>query len=148
MTQNVLFCLLSLLPRSPLFCSDFRQLPCRCLFKFITFFIHRCLRIWYFHCLRHRNIFVHKIVVVQRTHSFPCNMIFMTFMKSSVHTLPRRFVGFNNACVFCLTFSETLQVSLYSSRRLLQGIALRASERPTFCAHFSKSPRILRPRDQ
>ena len=31
-------------------------------------------------------------------------MIFMTFVKSSFRTLSRRFVGFHNACVFCLTF--------------------------------------------
>ena len=47
--------------------------------------------------------FVHKIVVVQLLNSSSCNMIFMTFMKSSFHTLSRRFVGFNDTCVFCLT---------------------------------------------
>ena len=50
---------------------------------------------------------MHKIVVVQCINSSPCNMIFMTFMKSSFQTLSRRFVGFNNAGVFCLSIFRT-----------------------------------------
>ena len=47
--------------------SDFRQLPCRYLLKFFPFFIHCCLCIWYFHCLRHGSKFVHKTAVTQWT---------------------------------------------------------------------------------
>ena len=65
--------------------------------------MHCFFCIWYFHRLKHRNKLVHKIVMVQWINSSSCNMIFMTFMKSSFHTLSRRFVGFNNAGVFCLT---------------------------------------------
>ena len=63
MTQNELFCLRSLLQRLPLFffVSDFRQLPCRYLLEFSPFFVHCCFRIWYFHCLRHRNKFAHQV---------------------------------------------------------------------------------------
>ena len=81
------------------FVSDFRQLPCRYLFKFFLFCMH-CF--WYFHCWRHRNTFVHEIVMVQRVDSFPCNVVFMIFMLCSFQTLSRRFVGFDDACVFCL----------------------------------------------
>ena len=47
-------------------------------------------------------------------------MIFMTFMKRSFHTLSRRFLGFNDACVFCLTI---IRSSMHSSRLVLQSIA-------------------------
>ena len=34
--------------------------------------------------------------------SFSCNMIFIILVKRSFHVLPRRFIGLNNASVFCL----------------------------------------------
>ena len=40
--------------------------------------------------------------MVQGIHSFSCNMIFMILANRSFHTLSRRFVGLNNASVFCL----------------------------------------------
>ena len=68
--------------------------------------------------------------------------------KSSFHTLPRRFVGFNDACVFCLantqnasSFPVTLRVGFCKALQL-------ASELPTFYAHFSQFPRIPHPLDQ
>ena len=48
----------------------------------------------------------------------------MTFLKSFFQTFSRRFAGFNDACVFFVVqLSKTLQVSLYSSRLVLQRIA-------------------------
>ena len=64
------------------FVSDCRQLPCRYLFNFVLFFIHYCFCFMYFHCLRHWDKFVHKMVMVQRIDSFPCNMIFMTIITT------------------------------------------------------------------
>ena len=40
--------------------SWFRQLPCGIFLLFFQLFFHCCLCIWNFHCLRHRNEFVHK----------------------------------------------------------------------------------------
>ena len=45
---------------------------------------------------------VHEIVVVQRVDSFPCNVVFMIFMLWSFQTPSRKFVGFSDACAFCL----------------------------------------------
>ena len=122
-----MFCPHSLLQRSPLFlfltfvsCHEgiFSEL-----FPFFVGSAASC--IWHLcMALRHRNKFVNKIVVTQWINSFPCNMISMILVKRSFHALPRRFVGFNDACVFCLTIiQKRWQVSLYSSRLVLQGIA-------------------------
>ena len=127
----------------PFFVSDFRQLPRWSLFKFFPLFVHCCLRIWYFHCLRHRNEFVHKIAVVQWIHSSSCNMIFMPFMKSSFHTLARRFVGFNNAGAFCLTISRNATgFPVLFASGFCKALQL-ASELPAFYAHFLKYPWIF-----
>ena len=82
----------SFLASAIFFVSDFRQLPCRYLFKFFPFFVHCYFCIWYFHCSRRRDKFVHNIVVVPWIDSFSCHVVFMILC----------FVGFNDACVFCL----------------------------------------------
>ena len=40
------------------------------IFSNFPFFHHCCLCIWNFHCLRHRNEFVNKTVMIQRIHPF------------------------------------------------------------------------------
>ena len=63
---------------------------------FFTFFLHYCLCIWYFHCLKHRNKFVQQIVVTQWIHPFSYNMLFIILEMRSFHAFPHRFIGFNN----------------------------------------------------
>ena len=84
--------------------SDFRQLPCRYFLEFFPLFLHCCLCIWYFHCLRHKNKSVQEIGVTYGIHPLSCNMIFMTLVKRSFHAFPQRFIGFKNTSVFCLEF--------------------------------------------
>ena len=43
---------------------------------------------------------VHKIVITLRIVSHFCNMIFMTFVLSSLQAVSGRFVGLHNACIF------------------------------------------------
>ena len=57
-----------------------------------------------FYCLRHRNKFLHHIVVTQWIHPFSCNMIFVILVRRSFHAFPHRFIGFNNTSAFCLVF--------------------------------------------
>ena len=45
---------------------------------------------------------MHKIEPAQGIDSFSCNVVFTIFMWSSSQKLSRRFVGFNDACIFCL----------------------------------------------
>ena len=102
-TQNVRFCILSLPQRWPLFCFWLSSACMPTSFQvFPICYPLLLLHLDFFLCLRRRNESVHKIVVAQWIPSSHCNVIFMTFMKSSFHTLSRRFVGFNSACVLCL----------------------------------------------
>ena len=64
-------------------------------------------------------------------------MIFMTFMKSSFHTLSRRFVSFNDACVF----------SLGSIRIATSFLASSFPDLARHCCwhrNFQLSPRVLK----
>ena len=81
------------------------------IFKFFHLFFHCCFRIWNFHCLRHRNKFVHQIVVTKWIHAFSCNVIFMISVRSSLHECPHRFVGFSNTSIFVLCCPTVRQVS-------------------------------------
>ena len=69
-------------------------------FSGVFSFFHCGFRIRYFHCLKHRNNFMHNFVMGRWIDSFSCNVVFMIFMQSSSQTLPPRFVGFNDACIF------------------------------------------------
>ena len=82
--------------------SDFRQLPCRYFLEITPLFIHCCCCIWFFHGLAHKNTFAQKDCSDSLNSVLSRIMIFMTFMKSFFDTLSRRFVGLNNASVFCL----------------------------------------------
>ena len=84
----------------------FRQLPCWYIFKFFPFFIHCCFCCGNLHGLRHRNKFVNHILMLQWIVTLSCNVVLMIFVWSSFQTLSRRFVGFNDACVFCLTIVQ------------------------------------------
>ena len=105
------------------FVSDFRQLPCRCLLEFFPFLVHSRFSIWYFHCLSHRNKFVHHIIVTQWIHPFPCNMVFMILLMRFIHALSCVLVGLDDACVFCLAFlfdaatGFPVQITLNFARR-------------------------------
>ena len=59
--------------------------------------------------LRQRNELVHHVAVVQSIDSFPCNVVFMTYVEnfSSFYTLSRGFDGFNDACVFHLANTQS-----------------------------------------
>ena len=50
-----------------------------------------------FHRLRHRNEFVHQIVIVDRIGSFLCDVILVISRKSRFMTFPFGFVSFHNA---------------------------------------------------
>ena len=77
--QNVLFCLLSLLQRSPvLLCLTFVS----CHASIFSSFSHSLSTAAFASgiFIEHRNKLVHKIVVAQRVDSFPCNVVFMIFV--------------------------------------------------------------------
>ena len=78
--------------------SDFRQL---------SFFYHYCLCIWNFHCLKHRNEFVKKTVMIRRIHPFFSDMILVMFLYCSQLPWSRAFVGINNTSILCLAFPNT-----------------------------------------
>ena len=82
--------------------SDFRQLPCQYFLEFCPFLLQCYLCIWYFHCLRHKNKFVPRMVVTQWINPLSCNMIFMISVRRSFHAFPHRFIGLNNTSIFCL----------------------------------------------
>ena len=103
--------------------SDFRQVPFRYLFKVFPFFVHCCLCIRNFYCLRHRNYFVNGTVVSHRIHPFGSDVILMRIVYSSLHPWSRALVGITNKSIFCHAFPNTavsLPTALY---RILQGIA-------------------------
>ena len=60
--------------------SDFRQLPCRNFSPVFPFFYFCCLCLWNFHCLRHRNEFVNKTVMIHRIHPFFSDVILVMFV--------------------------------------------------------------------
>ena len=103
--------------------SDFRQLPCQDFLQFFPFFYHCCFCIWNFHCLRHRNEFVKKTVMIHRIHPFFSDMILMRFVSSSLQPWSRTFVGINNTSVFRLAFPILHWVSPLLFIGILQGIA-------------------------
>ena len=76
-----------------------------------------------FNGFRHRNKFVHQIVMTQGMHASSCNMIFMILVRRSFHAFPHRCIGLTVQTYFVLRSSTVRQVSLYLSRRSLQGIA-------------------------
>ena len=69
MTRSELFCPYSLLLRSPLLFLTFVSSHVGN-FSCFSFFYHCCFCIRNSHCLRHRNEFVNKIVMIQRIHPF------------------------------------------------------------------------------
>ena len=68
--------------------------------------------------------------------SFPCNVFFTIFKKSSFQTLSRRFVGLNDACVFCLVSIRSATSFLVLSSPWSCETLLLALELPTFSAFF------------
>ena len=106
MTKNELFSPHSLLQRSPLFCFWLSSAAMPVFSGFFLFFFHCCLCIWHFHCLRHRNEFVHWNCSDLKNSPFSCNMIFMISVRSSFHSDSHRFVSFSSAGVFCLVSSN------------------------------------------
>ena len=101
---NVPFCPYSLLDRSLLSCFWLSSAAMPVFFRVVPIILHCCPCIWYFHCLRHRNKFLHHIVVTQWIYPFSCNVIFVILVRRSFHAFPRRFIGFNNTSAFCLVF--------------------------------------------
>ena len=68
-------------------------------------FFHCCLCIWNFHCLRHRNEFVNKIVMSQRIHPFCSDVIFddvCVLLLSSLGLVLSS--ASTDTSVFCLAF--------------------------------------------
>ena len=99
-----------------LFVSDFRQLP----YLYFLEFSHS-LSTAAFASGLFMNKFVHKIIMAQSIDSSSCNVAFMIFLLSFSYVLSRKFVGFNDACVFCLasiksatSFLELLLLSIVS----------------------------------
>ena len=64
--------------------SDFRQLPCWNFLCGFPFFDHCCLCTWNFHCLKHRNEFVNKTVMMHRLHPFSNDTILVMFVCCSL----------------------------------------------------------------
>ena len=62
-------------------------------FSFSLLFYYCCLCIWNLHCLKHRNEFVNKTVMIQRIHPFFSNMILMMFVSSSFEPWSRVFAS-------------------------------------------------------
>ena len=112
--KNVLFCTHSLLQRSPLFVSDFRRLSCRFLFLFSHTF---------------PLLLLHDKILCKRLQWFndliPLPAIWSSWPLWRVPSI--RFLVDSPASTmhayFALQLTETLQVSLYSARLVVQGIA-------------------------
>ena len=83
------------------FCFFFGQLPSWQPFEILTHFVHCCCRIRNVHRLRHKNKFVHKIVMTQRIEPLSCNVVFMIFRWNPFQTLSRGLMSFYDACVLC-----------------------------------------------
>ena len=76
--------------------SDFRQMPRWNFLEFVPFLYHCCIYNRYFHCEK----------CAQDCSGSLNSFLFLQYdlhdlMKSSFHSLSRRFIGFNDACVFC-----------------------------------------------
>ena len=106
MTQNELFCPYSLLHRSLLSCFSLLSAAMSVFSQVSPFFYHCCLCIWNFHGLRHRNKFVHKILVTQWIDASLCDAVFMVLALRPFHAYPQRFVGLNNTSIFRLVLSN------------------------------------------
>ena len=89
----------------------------------LQFFHHCCLCIQNSHCLRHRNDFANKILMIQRTHPFYSDMILVMFLYCSFQPWSRDFVGINNTSIFCLAFHQLRWASPLLFIGILQGIA-------------------------
>ena len=69
--------------------------------------------------------------------SSSCNMVFMIFVWSSFQTLSRRFVGFNNASVFCLA-------SIRSATSFPVRYSIGHARHCCWHRNFQLSPRVLK----
>ena len=68
--------------------------------SFFTFFLHGCLCIWIFHCLRHRNEFVNKTNMSYRIRLLCSDVILMSFcVPSSLGLVLSSALAFSNIAV-------------------------------------------------
>ena len=91
------------------FVSDFRQLACWNYLLFFLFFLHCCLCIWIFFCLRRKNECVNKIVTIQRIHPFFSDITLMRFDDTACLVWSSR----------VMKMSEKLQLSTDDSTKTL-----------------------------
>ena len=75
---------------------DFLQFPGWDRFEPFPFFAHCSFRIWNLYCFRHRN---NQIVMVHRSISSACNMIFMMLGLREFRSWPRGFMRFHYTTV-------------------------------------------------
>ena len=148
MTQNVQFSPYSVLRQLLPFCFDFRQLSCLYFLQFSPIFLHCCLCIWYLHCLRHKNKFVHWTAMAQWTCSFCRDVILMIPLRYSFQSYSHRFFGIDNTNIFGLVFpniaaSFAAAIYLCFTRHCWWHLNF-----PTFYEHFSLYSWIPHHQDQ
>ena len=137
MKRHELFLSYSLLHRSLFLVFDFRQLSCRNFHWFFHFFHHCCLCIWNFRCLRHRNEFVNKTVMIHTIHPFFSDVILVRFVSSSSQLLNSSFRRHQHHKHNPLCVSQHSSGFLHCSLSFFCKALLLASELPTFSERLS-----------
>ena len=117
---------------------DFLQFPGWDRFEPFPFFAHCSFRIWNLYCFRHRN---NQVVMVHRSISSACNMIFMMLGLRHFRSWPRGFMRF-----YCTTVSRLR--NLWRCNQLTlpspEAIAVHSFSGHGGCHRcFQFSPRIL-----
>ena len=103
--------------------------------------------VWYYYCSKHKNKFVHKIVVTQRIQPFPAIWSsWFLFWDPSMRILIDSSASTIQA-YFCLVFPTAQQVSLHGQCWSLQSIAAGIGI-STFYEHFSFHAWIPHRQDQ